>query len=88
MLNVIHYALARRLEALAGVCVCKQSINGRFERKEDEQDRVLEELNAYKKKNQKHEKTMVEKSVTMKATTRSQMNLENNLSRLETKNSL
>lgn len=68
--------------------VGEDSCNKEFEQLKEERDTLLEGLNAYKIEKTKLEKTLLENKVAMKPITRSLVDLERSVIRLETEMSL
>lgn len=85
--NVIHHGMAQNLEMLRDVSVGENSRNEELKRVKDEWVHLTEEMNDYKMEMVKLELTLLEKKVTMKATTRSLVDLEGIVNRLETRKS-
>lgn len=89
--NLAHLALAQGPKVLSETSVDKNSGNEKLERVEKERDRLLEELNVYKRKKEKLEKTLLEKEIVtraMQAMTRSAVDLEKAMNLLDTAKSL
>lgn len=72
---MVHYALDQGLEVLGDVSVNENSRSNKFERLNNEQDRLKEDVNAYRTEMEQFVKTLPEKEVPMKAMTCSVVDL-------------
>lgn len=84
---MVHHSLANDMQVLGNASVGKNSQNDRLEVVETDRDRLSEEVKVSKMEKEKLAKTLLEKEVARKSLTRSVLNSESNVNRLETEES-